>query len=697
MAEETSNKKYPLNKIRNIGIAAHIDAGKTTTTERILYYTGRTYKIGEVHEGSAVMDWMEQEQERGITITSAATTCFWQDCRINIIDTPGHVDFTIEVERSMRVLDGCVAVFGAVEGVEPQSETVWRQADRYKVPRIAFINKMDRTGAKFEENVDEMIGRLGANAVPIQIPVGKEDDFRGVIDLLEMKAVLFHDDSLGAKFDVVEIPEEHREEAKKWRENLVEKVSELDDALTEKYLEGQEITIPELKKAIRKATIDITLVPVMVGSALKNKGVQQLLDAVVDYLPAPIDVPAIKGKDPNDEEKSISLGVTEDEPLAAFAFKIASDKFVGSLTFVRIYSGVLKAGSYVYNPRSGKKERVSRLMLMHSNKREDIEEAGAGNIAAIAGMKDVKTGDSLCDEKRPVVLESLFVPEAVIWMAIEPKTKADRDKMSEALTRLVSEDPTFRVHTDQETLQTVIGGMGELHLDIKVDIMRRDYNVEANIGKPQVAYRETTKGEASAEGKFIKQSSGRGQYGHCYLKIEPQQESGKGLEFENKVVGGAIPREYIPAVEAGFREACQSGILAGYPIVDVKATVYDGSFHDVDSSEIAFKMAAIMAFKEAFNKAKPVLLEPVMAVEVVSPEEYAGDVIGDLNSRRCIIQEMSNRGILKVIKGLVPLSEMFGYSTAVRSLSQGRATYSMQPHSYSEVPKMFADKIMAEN
>jgi elongation factor G len=697
MAEETNNKKYPLDKIRNIGIAAHIDAGKTTTTERILFYTGRTYKIGEVHEGSAVMDWMEQEQERGITITSAATTCFWQDCRINIIDTPGHVDFTIEVERSMRVLDGCVAVFGAVEGVEPQSETVWRQADRYKVPRIAFINKMDRTGAKFEENVNEMIGRLGANAVPIQIPVGKEENFKGVIDLLEMKAILFHDDSLGAKFDVVEIPEEFKAEAKKWREHLVEKVSELDEALTEKYLEGQEITTTELKKAIRKATIEITLIPVMVGSALKNKGVQQLLDGVVDYLPAPIDVPAISGKDPDDEEKLIPLRVAEDEPLAAFAFKIASDKFVGSLTFVRIYSGVLKAGSYVYNPRSGKKERVSRLLLMHSNKREDIEEACAGNIAAIAGMKDVKTGDSLCDEKRAVVLESLFIPEAVIWMAVEPKTKADRDKMSEALTRLVSEDPTFRVHTDQETLQTVIGGMGELHLDIKVDIMRREYNVEVNIGKPQVAYRETIKMEASAEGKFIKQSGGRGQYGHCYLRIEPQEESGKGLEFENKVVGGAIPREYIPAVEAGFRDACQSGILAGYPIVDVKATVYDGSFHDVDSSEIAFKMAAIMAFKEAFKKAKPVLLEPVMAVEVVSPEDYAGDVIGDLNSRRCIIQEMSNRGILKVIKGLVPLSEMFGYSTAVRSLSQGRATYSMQPHSYSEVPKMFADKIMAEN
>ncbi len=697
MAEETNNKKYPLDKIRNIGIAAHIDAGKTTTTERILFYTGRTYKIGEVHEGSAVMDWMEQEQERGITITSAATTCFWQDCRINIIDTPGHVDFTIEVERSMRVLDGCVAVFGAVEGVESQSETVWRQADRYKVPRIAFINKMDRTGAKFEENVNEMIGRLGANAVPIQIPVGKEENFKGVIDLLEMKAILFHDDSLGAKFDVVEIPEEFKAEAKKWREHLVEKVSELDEALTEKYLEGQEITTTELKKAIRKATIEITLIPVMVGSALKNKGVQQLLDGVVDYLPAPIDVPAISGKDPDDEEKLIPLRVAEDEPLAAFAFKIASDKFVGSLTFVRIYSGVLKAGSYVYNPRSGKKERVSRLLLMHSNKREDIEEACAGNIAAIAGMKDVKTGDSLCDEKRAVVLESLFIPEAVIWMAVEPKTKADRDKMSEALTRLVSEDPTFRVHTDQETLQTVIGGMGELHLDIKVDIMRREYNVEVNIGKPQVAYRETIKMEASAEGKFIKQSGGRGQYGHCYLRIEPQEESGKGLEFENKVVGGAIPREYIPAVEAGFRDACQSGILAGYPIVDVKATVYDGSFHDVDSSEIAFKMAAIMAFKEAFKKAKPVLLEPVMAVEVVSPEDYAGDVIGDLNSRRCIIQEMSNRGILKVIKGLVPLSEMFGYSTAVRSLSQGRATYSMQPHSYSEVPKMFADKIMAEN
>lgn len=693
MAEE--NKKYPLNKIRNIGIAAHIDAGKTTTTERILFYTGRTYKIGEVHEGNAVMDWMEQEQERGITITSAATTCFWKDCRLNIIDTPGHVDFTVEVERSMRVLDGCVAVFGAVEGVEPQSETVWRQADRYKVPRIAFINKADRTGAKFEENVQQMIDQLGANAVPIQIPVGLEENMQGVIDLLKMKAYIFNDDSLGAKFDETDIPAEFVDMANKWRENMIEKVSEQDDALTEKYLEGQEITVDELKAAIRKATIGLTLVPVMIGTALKNKGVQQLLDGVVDYLPSPEDVGSIKGTDPLDEEKEIKRQCTEEEKLTAFAFKIASDKFVGSLTFVRVYSGVLKAGSYVYNPRTEKKERIGRLLLMHSNKREEIEEAPAGNIAAVVGLKDVKTGDSLCDEKAPIILESLFVPDPVIWMAIEPKTKADRDKMSESLTRLVAEDPTFRVKTDQETLQTLIGGMGELHLDIKVDVMRREYNVDANIGKPQVAYRETITAQADAEGKFVKQTGGRGQYGHCYLRIEPL-EAGGGLQFESEIVGGAIPREYIPAVQAGFEEACNNGVLAGYPICDVKAVVYDGSFHDVDSSEIAFKMAGIMAFKAAFKKAKPCILEPMMAVEVISPEEYAGDVIGDLNSRRCIIQEMGNRGHLKQVKGLVPLSEMFGYATAVRSISQGRATYSMEPHSYQEVPKALAEKIMAD-
>lgn len=685
---------YPLNKLRNFGIAAHIDAGKTTTTERILYYTGRTYKIGEVHEGTAVMDWMVQEQERGITITSAATTCFWKDCRLNIIDTPGHVDFTIEVERSMRVLDGCVAVFGAVEGVEPQSETVWRQADRYRVPRVAFINKMDRTGAQFEINVQQMRDQLAANAVPIQLPIGREDKFKGIIDLLEMHAVVFQDETLGAKFDIVPIPAELKEEADKARAFMIEKVAEHDDHLMNKYLEGQEPTKEELKKAIRNATIALKLTPVICGSSLKNKGVQHLLDAVVDYLPSPVDVPPIEATNPNDETP-VQRHADEKEPLAAFAFKIASDKFVGSLTYIRIYSGVLSSSSYIYNPRNGKKERVGRLLLMHANKREEIEEAGAGNIVAAVGLKDVKTGDSLCDEDHPVILESLFVPEPVIWMAIEPKTKADRDKMSDAIGRLVSEDPTFRVKTDAETVQTLIGGMGELHLDIKIDIMKREYGVQVNVGKPQVAYKETITIPAEAEGKFIKQTGGRGQYGHACLRIEPL-EKGKGIEFENKVVGGAIPREYIPAVEDGVMDACAGGVLAGYPVTDIKAVVFDGSYHDVDSSEIAFKMAGILGFKEAFRKAKPILLEPIMLVEVVVPEEYMGDIIGDLNSRRCVIQEMSQRVNLKVIKGLVPLAEMFGYATATRSLSQGRATYTMEPHSYNQVPKMIADKVMGE-
>ena len=638
---------------------------------------------------------MEQEQERGITITSAATTCFWKDCRINIIDTPGHVDFTIEVERSLRVLDGCIAVFGAVEGVEPQSETVWRQADRYSVPRIAFINKMDRTGAEFDRNIDQMREQLGANAVPLQLPLGREDQFRGIIDLLEMKAVIFQDETLGAKFNIEEIPADFLEQAKKAREFMIEKVSEHDDALMNKFIDGQEPTIEELKSAIRKATVALKITPVMVGSALKNKGVQQLLDAVVDFLPSPLDVPSIKGINPDDDSE-VEKHASEDEPLACFAFKIASDKFVGSLTFIRIYSGKLASSSYIFNPRSGKKERVGRLLLMHSNKREEIEEAGAGNIVAAVGLKDVKTGDSLCDEGSPVVLESLFVPDPVIWMAIEPKTKADRDKLSDAITKLVAEDPTFRVKTDQETVQTLVGGMGELHLDIKMDILKREYNVQVNVGKPQVAYKETITGSVEAEGKFIKQTGGRGQYGHCCLKLEPL-ERGSGIEFENKVVGGAIPREYIPAVGDGVNEACANGILAGYPVTDVKATVFDGSYHDVDSSEIAFKMAGIMAFKDGFKRCKPVLLEPIMLVEVVVPEEYMGDIIGDLNSRRCVIQEMGNRGHLKVVKGLVPLAEMFGYATAIRSLSQGRATYSMEPHSYQTVPKQVAEKVMGEN
>jgi len=684
---------YSLEKIRNIGIAAHIDAGKTTTSERILYYTGRTYKIGEVHEGTAVMDWMEQEQERGITITSAATTCFWKDCRINLIDTPGHVDFTIEVERSLRVLDGCVAVFGAVEGVEPQSETVWRQADRYRVPRIAFINKMDRTGAEFEKNVQQMRDQLGANAVPIQIPLGLEERHKGVIDLVEMKAYVYTDETIGSKFETAEIPAEYIEQAKKAREFMIEKVSEYDDVLMHKFIEGQEPTAAEIKSAIRKGTISLKMAPVVVGSALKNKGIQQLLDAVVDYLPSPKDIPPVKGTKPGTEEE-ITREADDKAPLTCYAFKIASDKFVGSLTYIRIYSGTLSSSSYIYNVRTGKTDRIGRLLLMHSNKREEIDEAGAGNIVAAVGLKEVKTGDSLCIEKDPILLETMFVPEPVIWMAVEPKTKADRDRLSDAIGKLVNEDPTFRVKTDQETVQTLIGGMGELHLDIKVDILKREYNVQVNVGKPQVAYKETIQAFAEAEGKFIKQTGGRGQYGHCYLKIEPLAR-GTGNEFVDEVKGGTIPREYIPAVEAGVEDACDNGVLAGYPVTDVKATVYDGSYHDVDSSEIAFKMAAIFAFKEAFKKAKPVLLEPIMFVEVLVPEEYMGDVIGDLNSRRCVIQELTNRGHLKAIKGLVPLSEMFGYATSVRSLSQGRATYTMEPHSYQEVPKMVADKIMA--
>lgn len=684
---------YPLEKIRNIGIAAHIDAGKTTTSERILFYTGRTYKIGEVHEGTAVMDWMEQEQERGITITSAATTCFWKDCRINLIDTPGHVDFTIEVERSLRVLDGCVAVFGAVEGVEPQSETVWRQADRYHVPRIAYINKMDRTGAEFEKNIQQMRDQLGANAVPIQYPIGREENFKGVIDLIEMKAFVFEGDSLEAKFQTIDIPEEYLDVCKKSREFMIEKVSECDDHLMQKFIEGQEPTAAEIKAAIRKGTISLKMTPVIVGSSLKNKGIQQMLDAIVDYLPSPKDVPPVKGTDP--ETGNEIVRETDDKaPLSCYAFKIASDKFVGTLTFIRIYSGTLSSASYITNTRTGKAERLGRLLIMHSNKREEIDEAGAGNIVAAVGLKDVKTGDTFCDGKHPILLEAMFVPEPVIWMAIEPKTKADRDKLADAIGKLVAEDPTFRVKTDQETVQTLIGGMGELHLDIKVDILRREYGVQVNVGKPQVAYKETILGMAEAEGKFIKQTGGRGQYGHCYLKVEAL-ERGKGIEFENKIVGGVIPREYIPAVEDGVMDACNNGVLAGYPVTDVKATVFDGSYHEVDSSEIAFKMAGIFAFKEAFKKAKPILLEPIMLVEVLVPEEYMGDVIGDLNSRRCVIQELSNRGHLKSIRGLVPLSEMFGYATAVRSLSQGRATYTMEPNTYQEVPKMIAEKIIA--
>jgi elongation factor G len=686
---------FPLEKIRNIGIAAHIDAGKTTTTERILYYTGRTYKIGDIDEGTTQMDWMEQEQERGITITSATTTCFWRDCRINIIDTPGHVDFTIEVERSLRVLDGCVAVFGAVEGVEPQSETVWRQADRYHVPRIAFINKMDRVGADFEAAVHSIRNRLGANAVPLQLPLGQEDQFKGVIDLIRMKAYVFHDETLGAKFDETEIPAEYQEKVKKAREFMIEKVSEHDDALMHKFIEGHIPTEAELGATLRKATTAIQLTPVLCGSSLKNKGVQMLLDAVVDYLPSPKDVPAIKGHHPKTNEE-IERHASEEESFSGLAFKIAQDPFAGGgkLTYLRIYSGVLQTGTYVYNVTRDSKERIGRLLLMHANKREEIEEGGAGNIVAVIGLRSVKTGDTLCDEANPIVLESLFVPEPVISLSIEPKTKADRDKLSTVLQRMAEEDPTFRIRSNEETGQTIISGMGELHLEIIVERMKREFNCFANVGKPQVAYKETIQGKAKAEGKYIRQTGGRGQYGHCYLEIEPLPR-GTGFEFVNKVVGGAIPREYIPAVEDGVQGACLNGVLAGYPVVDVRVTLYDGSFHEVDSSEIAFQIAGSMGFKAAVKQAQPVLLEPIMNLEVVVPEEFMGDVIGDLNSRRCIIQEVGNRSNLKFVHGLVPLADMFGYATSVRSLSQGRATFTMEPHSYSTVPKQIAEKIIA--
>ena len=694
MAEE-KKIHFPLEKIRNIGIAAHIDAGKTTTTERILYYTGKTYKIGDIDEGTTQMDWMEQEQERGITIISATTTCFWRDCRINIIDTPGHVDFTIEVERSLRVLDGCVAVFGAVEGVEPQSETVWRQADRYHVPRIAFVNKMDRTGANFEAAVKSMRDRLAANAVPLQIPLGQEDQFKGVIDLVRMKAYVFHDETLGAKFDETEIPAEYAEAAKKAREFLIEKASEHDDVLMHKFIEGHAPTEAELKTAIRKSTVAIQITPVLCGSSLKNKGVQQVLDAVVDYLPAPSDIPAIMGHDVKTKEV-MERHPSESEPFSGLAFKIAQDQFAGGgkLTYLRIYSGVLKSGSYVYNATRDSKERVGRLLLMHANKREEIEEAGAGNIVAVVGFKAMKTGDTLCDEKAPILLESLFIPEPVISLAIEPKTQADRDKLSLVLQRMGEEDPTFRIKSNEETGQTIISGMGELHLEIIVDRMKREYNLLANVGKPQVAYKETILRPAKGEGKYIRQTGGRGQYGHCYLNVEPLAR-GTGIEFVNKVVGGTIPREYVPAVEDGVRGACENGVLAGYPVVDVRITLYDGSYHDVDSSEIAFQIAGSMGFKAAVKLASPTLLEPIMNLEAVVPEEYMGDIIGDLNSRRCIIQEVGNKGNLKFIRGLVPLAEMFGYATTVRSLSQGRATFMMEPHSYAEVPKQIAEKIIA--
>ncbi|MDA8339954.1 MAG: elongation factor G [Nitrospiraceae bacterium] len=686
--------RFPLERTRNIGIMAHIDAGKTTTTERILYYTGVTYKIGEVHEGTAVMDWMVQEQERGITITSAATTCSWKDHRINIIDTPGHVDFTVEVERSLRVLDGAVAVFDAVAGVEPQSETVWRQANKYGVPRIAFMNKMDRVGADFFMAVDTMVEKLGARPVVVQIPIGSEDKLRGSIDLVTMRAFFFDDETLGAKYVEADIPEGYIVKAKEFREKLLETIADVDENIMEKYLSGEEVSVAEVKSALRKGTVEMKFTPVLCGSAFKNKGVQLLLDAIVDYLPSPLEIPPVTGIRPSDEAEVVRKA-SDDEPFAAIAFKIMTDPFVGQLTFVRVYSGVLNAGSYVYNSTKDAKERIGRLLKMHANKREEIKEVRAGDIAAIVGLKSTLTGDTLCDENNPVILESIQFPEPVISVAIEPKTKADQERLSVSLAKLAQEDPSFRVSYDEETGQTIISGMGELHLEIIVDRLLREFKVGANVGKPQVAYKETIKGTSRVEGKFVRQSGGRGQYGHVWIDMEPL-ERGKGFEFVNKVVGGSIPREYIPAVEKGMKEAMEGGVLAGYPVVDVKATLFDGSYHEVDSSEMAFKIAGSMAFKDGAKKAHLVLLEPIMSVEVVTPEEYMGDVIGDLNSRRGKIQSMEKRGSAQIIKAMVPLSEMFGYATDLRSKTQGRATYTMQFSHYEDVPKNIMEGIVAK-
>lgn len=686
-------RKISLEKTRNIGIMAHIDAGKTTTTERILFYTGRTHKLGEVHDGAATMDWMVQEQERGITITSAATTCMWDNHKINIIDTPGHVDFTVEVERSLRVLDGAVAVFAAKSGVEPQSETVWRQAEKYSVPRIAYVNKMDTIGANFFRVVDMMKDRLGANAVPIQIPIGEEENFRGMVDLITMEAIVYTDD-LGKTSDHTAIPEELKETAELYRQNLVDAVAEMDDELMMKYLEGEELTNEELMAGIRKGTIACKMNPVICGSSYKNKGVQPLLDAVVAYMPAPMDVPPIQGTNPDtgaeDHRES-----RDDAPFSALAFKIMTDPYVGRLTFFRVYSGMLTSGSYVFNSTKEKKERVGRILQMHANHREEIEEVMAGDIAAGVGFKETTTGDTLCDEKNPIILESMVFPEPVISVAIEPQTKADQEKMSTALGRLTEEDPTFRMHTDQETGQTIISGMGELHLEIIVDRLQREFKVGCTVGNPQVAYRETIRNSVESEGKFVRQSGGRGQYGHCWLRLEPQ-EPGAGFVFENKVVGGAIPREYIGPVEAGVKEAMESGVIAGYPVVDIKVTVFDGSYHDVDSSEMAFKIAGSMGFKEGAKKASPALLEPYMKVEVTIPEEYMGDIIGDLNSRRGRIEGMEAVSGSQVVRAFVPLSEMFGYATDMRSRTQGRGNYSMEFDHYEEVPKSIADEIASK-
>lgn len=687
-------REFSLEKTRNIGIMAHIDAGKTTTTERILFYTGRIHKIGETHEGASQMDWMEQEQERGITITSAATTAQWKGYRVNIIDTPGHVDFTVEVERSLRVLDGAVAVLDAQSGVEPQTETVWRQATTYGVPRIVFVNKMDKIGADFLYSVGTLRDRLQANAHAIQLPIGAEDNFEGIIDLVENVAY-FYEDDLGTRSDAKEIPEEYKEQAEELRNSLIEAVCELDEELMDKYLEGEEITIDELKAGIRKGTLNVEFYPVLVGSAFKNKGVQLVLDAVLDYLPAPTDVAAIKGTRPDTNEE-IERHSSDEEPFSALAFKVMTDPYVGKLTFFRVYSGTLDSGSYVKNSTKGKRERVGRILQMHANSREEISTVYAGDIAAAVGLKDTTTGDTLCDEKDLVILESMEFPEPVIDVAIEPKSKADQDKMGIALAKLAEEDPTFRTQTNPETGQTIISGMGELHLDIIVDRMKREFKVEANVGAPQVAYRETFRTGAKVEGKFVRQSGGRGQFGHVWIEFEPNEE-GAGFEFENAIVGGVVPREYIPAVQAGLEDALENGVLAGFPLIDIKAKLFDGSYHDVDSNEMAFKVVASMALKNAVSKCNPVLLEPIMKVEVVIPEEYMGDIMGDITSRRGRVEGMEARGNAQVVRAMVPLAEMFGYATALRSNTQGRGTFTMHMDHYEEVPKSVAEEIIKKN
>ncbi len=687
-------RDYPLEKVRNIGIIAHIDAGKTTTTERVLFYTGKKHKIGEVHEGEATMDWMEQERERGITITAAATTCFWKGHRINIIDTPGHVDFTVEVERSLRVLDGGVTVFDGVAGVEPQSETVWHQADKYGVPRVCYINKLDRTGADFYKDLDSIHKRLTPNAYPIQLPIGTEANFVGIIDLFAMKAHMYRDD-MGKVVDEVEIPAEYMEKAKEYRHKLVEAIVEQDEALMERYFGGEEIAVDDLKRALRKGVVAMKIFPVLCGSSLKNKGVQQMLDAVVEFLPSPLDVPAIKGTDPDDKDIQIECPPSDTAPFAALAFKIAADPFVGKLAFFRVYSGSLKAGSYVLNSTTGEKERVSRIVRLHANSREDVEEVFAGEIAAAVGLKNTVTGNTMCDPEHPVVLEEITFAAPVISQALEPKTKADQEKMGVALSKLAEEDPTFHVRTDSDTNQTIIAGMGELHLEIMVDRMKREYGVEANVGNPQVSYRETIRDTAEGEGKYVKQSGGRGQYGHAWLRVEPFVDpEGENFVFEDETKGGSIPKEFIAPIEKGAREAMDRGILAGYPLINIKATVFDGSYHDVDSNEAAFKMAGSMGFQEAARKAKPVILEPVMKVEAVTPEDFMGTVVGDLNAKRGQIQEMGDRGNIKFVRALVPLAEMFGYSTSLRSMTQGRASYSMEFAEYQEVPRNIAEEII---